>query len=228
MNRRGSRNRAGVRFLLAPVLVLIGLAAPAITFEPVEAAFTAQTDNSGMSFVDNALDFDEIDDHFTVTDFDYASEFSIAFDFKLDSNAGSTFKYMYSHGNVNDSNAINVFVVESGQGVDPDVLRTVARDGNDTLDNTALDTNIGSLIGDGNWHTYVLAADSTNGLTVYVDGTAVNSDPTRGTDGIDPAGLLHVGGRQDLNSVRYYGGGLDTVQVYDRVLSPSEISTQAS
>ena len=63
-----------------------------------------------------------------------------------------------------------------------------------------------------------------DGLTVYVDGVEVASDPTRGTGTVDPSGSLYLGARQDLDAARYYGGSLDTAQVYNRALSSSEIA----
>lgn len=178
--------------------------------------------------VDNALEFDEIDDRITFPDFTYAPSFTMTFDFKLDSNAGSLFKYVYSHDDVNLVNSISIFINESSHGTDPDVLRTVARDSNDTLDNTALQVDISALVGDGLWHTYALVADTSAGLSVYIDGALAASDPSRGTDGIDPVGSAYLGARQDVDPDRFYGGAIDTVQIYGRALLPAEIAAQAS
>ena len=196
------------------------------TVGSADGTLTGTTDVAGR--VDNALHFDEVDDHIIIPDFIYPSEFSIAFDFKIDSNAGSLFKYAYTHGNIDNNNSINIFVNETSHGTDPDVLRTVARDSNDTLDNFALQTDISSFVGDGLWHTYVLIVDAATGLTVYIDGAIAATDSTRGTDGFDPSGTLYVGVRDDLDSARFFGGNLDTVQIYDHPLSPLEITDQAS
>ena len=69
-----------------------------------------------------------------IPDISYGTEFSISFDFKLDDNSGSLFQYLYSHGDVNAFNSVNVFLNEASHGTDPNVLRTVIRDGDDTLD----------------------------------------------------------------------------------------------
>ena len=176
----------------------------------------------------SALSFDEVDDRVVVPDFSYGADWSLSFEFKADDNTGTAFQYMYSHGDVDGPNSINVWLNESSHGTDPNVLRTVVRDGDDTLDNFALDTNIAPLIGDGLWHTYTVTADSTVGLTVYVDGVQVASDATRGTGTVDPSGSAYFGARQDLDIDRFYGGSLDTVQVYDRVLSSGEIADLAA
>ena len=174
-----------------------------------------------------ALDFDEVDDRVTVPDFAYGSEFTVSFDFKIDDNTGSLFQYIYSHGNINSTNSINVFLLEGSHGTDPNQLRTVIRDGDDTLDNTALQVDVASLVADGQWHTYTATVDA-GGITVYLDGVEAASDPTRGTGAVNPTGSLYVGARDDLNADRYYGGSLDTLQVYDRSLSSSEVSDLAS
>ena len=188
----------------------------------VDGTLTGTTTVTG-AFGD-AMSFDEVDDLITYPDLAYAGDFSISFDFKLDDNTGGLFKYAYSHGSINSTNSINIFFNEATHGTDPDVLRTVARDADDTLDNLALQTDIASLVGDGLWHTYVLTVSAASGLEVFLDGVSVASDPTRGTSGVDPTGSLYVGGRYDLNADRYYGGDLDSLQIYDQALSPSEIS----
>ena len=175
-----------------------------------------------------ALSFDEIDDRVTVPDFAYTSDFTLSFDFKLDDNSGSLFQYAYSHGDVNGTDSINVFLLEASHGTDPNTLRTVVRDGDDTLDNVALEVDIASLVGDGLWHTYTLVADQSAGLTVYLDGSVANTDPIRGTGGVNPTGSAYFGARHDLNVDRFYGGSLDTVQLYDRALSSTEVSDLAN
>ena len=170
-----------------------------------------------------ALSFDEIDDRVTVPDFAYGSDFTLSFDFKVDDNTGTLFQYIYSHGDVNGTNSVNVLLLEGSHGTNPNTLRTVIRDGDDTLDNFALDVNVASFIADGQWHHYAATVDS-GGITVYVDGVAAASDPTRGTGTVNPSGSLYLGARQDLNVDRYYGGSLDTVQIYDRALGASEVA----
>ena len=173
---------------------------------------------------DQATSFDETDDHIAVPDFAYGTDYTISFEFKIDDNSGSLFQYLYSHGDINGFDSVNVFVNEAGHGSDPNVLRTVARDSDDTLDNIALQTNIAALVGDGQWHTYTLTASSTGGLVVYIDGVVTGTDATRGTSTTDPSASLILGGRHDLDADRFYGGALDTVQVYDRALSATEVA----
>ncbi|MEL6984861.1 MAG: LamG-like jellyroll fold domain-containing protein, partial [Actinomycetota bacterium] len=174
-----------------------------------------------------ALSFDETSDRVTLPDVTYGAERTISFEFKVDDNTGSLFQYIYSHGDINGFNSVNVFLNEASHGTDPNMLRTVIRDGDDTLDNAALQHNIASLVGDGLWHTYTVTAGA-DGLVVYLDGVQVAADATRGTGAVDPTGSLYLGARYDLDSARLYGGSLDTVQLYDRALIATEVADLAN
>lgn len=173
--------------------------------------------------VDGALQFDEANDYVQVPDFHYGTEFTVSFGIKVDDNTGSLFQYMFSHGDINSVNSLNIFLNESSHGTDPNMLRTVIRDENDTLDNYALEFDASSIIGDGNWHTYTLTVANGVGSNVYLDGVLQNSD-SRGGDAFDPTTELYLGARQDLNIDRLYGGLLDEVRIYDYVLSAEEIT----
>ena len=195
-----------------------------------DAVDSVGTDNgviSGASTVTgrdgSALSFDEVNDVVTIPDVTMNNEFTVSFQFKVDDNSGSLFQYMYSHGDINSTNSLNIFLNEASHGTDPNILRTVIRDTDDTLDNFALDFDISGIVGDGQWHTYTLTVTSGVGSKVYLDGVEQNSD-TRGGDSIDPSGSLYLGGRQDLDPDRYFGGEMDSVQIYDRPLNGTEVS----
>ncbi|MGY8871988.1 MAG: LamG-like jellyroll fold domain-containing protein, partial [Pseudomonadales bacterium] len=177
--------------------------------------------------VGNGLSFNESGDHVEIPDISYNSDFSISLDIKIDDNTGTLFQYFYSHGDVNTTNSINIFLNEASHGTDPNVLRTVIRDADDTLDNTALQFDISSIIGDGQWHTYTATAGS-SGIEVFLDGISQASDVTRATGGINPTGSLYLGARLDLAADRYFGGSLDSLRIYDTALRSSQISDIAS
>ena len=160
----------------------------------------------------------------TIPDFTYGDDFTLSFRFKIDDNSGPLFQYVYSHGDINSTNSVSVFINEASHATNPNVLRTIIRDGGDSLSNTALEIDIAALIGDGLWHTYTVTADSTTGLVAFIDGTPNISDNTRGTGTVNPIGPVYLGARQNLDVARFYGGLLDTVQVYERALSASEVS----
>ncbi len=172
--------------------------------------------------VGDALSFNESGDYVEIPDLTYGSEFTISFDFKLDDNSGSLFQYLLSHGDINSTNSINVFINEASHGSDPNVLRTVIRDGDDTLDNLALQFDISSIIGDGEWHNYTVTVGP-DGIEVFLDGVSQATDTTRGIDGVDPAGSLYLGTRDDLDPDRYFGGSLDSLQIYDSALTTTQV-----
>ncbi|MBX2825310.1 MAG: cadherin-like domain-containing protein, partial [Gammaproteobacteria bacterium] len=174
-----------------------------------------------------ALIFDEIDDHVVLPDIVYGSEFSISLEFKVKEINGSLYQYLYSHGDLNATNSINIFINENAHSSDPAVLRTVVRDGDDTLDHTTLQFDISTLVGDDLWHNYTLVAGA-DGLSVYLDGVLVATDATRGADGVNPTGAAMLGARFDLDNAQRYGGALDSVQVFNRALSASEVGSLTS
>ena len=65
--------------------------------------------------VGDALVFDERDDHVVVPDFDYGSEFTVAFWFKSSGNEGTVVQHMFSHAATNASNSLNIYFVENAQ-----------------------------------------------------------------------------------------------------------------
>ena len=172
-----------------------------------------------------ALQFNEISDYVRNPDLRYNSSFSVSFDFKLGDNTGTAYQYFYSHGTWNATNSLQIFVGEAGNSTDANVLKTAFGDSTDTFSASALNTNIASLIGDGQWHTYTLVVDKTNGSRVYIDGALRTTAATRGGDAFDPAGSLYMGARSDRNSTQYFGGQLDSVRIFNRALALTEVSS---
>ena len=88
-------------------------------------------------------------------------------------------------------------------------------------DTTLLTTG---TVNDGKWHHLVGTYNSTSGaMQVFVDGTLNNS--TTGPTGIRSAPTtLRFGGIQSGTSTGYYNGLLDQVQIYNYVLSGSEVA----
>ena len=181
----------------------------------------------GVGRLGGALEFDESNDYVQVGDFAFGNDFTVSFDVKVDDNNGGLFQYIYGHGDINNVSSLNIFLNEETHGTDPNMLRTAIRDSNDTLSNTALEFDVSSIIGDGNWHTYTLTVANGIGAIVYLDGVQQNSD-TRGGDAFNPTTDLYLGARQDLSVDRMYGGSLDEVRIYDYALSASEVSARAA
>jgi len=178
----------------------------------------------------DALSFNEVSDYIDMGDVTYNNDFTISFKFKLDDNSGSAYQYLYSHGDVSTPNSITIYTTESGVGgsVVPDMLRTRILDSNDTdTGDRWIDVDIGAsglnIIGDGQWHEYTLTVASGVGSQVYVDGSLQGSN-TKGGDAINPAGSLIVGGRNDFDPNRFYGGDLQHLQIMDRALSATDVT----
>ena len=171
----------------------------------------------------DALSFDEVDDRVVVSDFAINNEFSVSFKLKVDDNTGSLFQYIYSHGDINGFNSLNVFLAEDSHA-EAGTLKTVIRDTDDSLDNNALNFDVSHIIGDGQWHTYTLTVAPGEGAKVYLDGILQNTDSARGGDSFNPTTDLYFGAKHDLDASRFYGGSLDSVQVFNRALSAEEVN----
>ncbi|MEL0587155.1 MAG: tandem-95 repeat protein [Candidatus Thiodiazotropha sp. (ex. Lucinoma kazani)] len=196
--------------------------------DSVGSADGAITDATTVTGQDgDALRFDESGDYVTIPDVTMNNDFTVTFQFKVDDNTGSLFQYIYSHGDINTTNSLNIFINEASHGTDPNVLRTVIRDADDTLDNLALEFDISSIIGDGEWHTYTLTVEAGVGSTVYLDGVVKNTD-TRGGGSFNPSGNVYLGARYDLDVDRMFGGDLDDVKIYDHVHPPTGVGTGLS
>ncbi|MFI0377516.1 MAG: DUF4347 domain-containing protein, partial [Candidatus Thiodiazotropha sp.] len=198
------------------------------TVDSVGSADGTITDATTVTGWDgDALRFDESGDYVTIPDVTMNNDFTVTFQFKVDDNSGSLFQYLYSHGDINLTNSLNIFISEASHGSDPNVLRTVIRDADDTLDEFALQFDISTIVGDGEWHTYTLTVEAGVGSTVYLDGVVKNTD-TRGGGSFNPSGNVYFGTRYDLDAGRMFGGDLDDVKIYDHVHPPTGVGTGLS
>ncbi|MEW8228610.1 MAG: DUF4347 domain-containing protein, partial [Candidatus Thiodiazotropha endolucinida] len=84
-----------------------------------DGAITGATTVTGWD--GDALRFDESGDYVTIPDVTMNNDFTVTFQFKVDDNSGSLFQYLYSHGDINLTNSLNIFISEASHGSDPNV-----------------------------------------------------------------------------------------------------------
>ncbi len=180
----------------------------------------------------NALSFNGSSSYCQVSNFSLNASFSVAFWFKpasgsLDSSQ-SGYHYVFSWGSTPEAtNGVNMWFTtasEPGLGVS---LRTFACDSSGTYlaDGDCLTVqNTSYAFYDGNWHHYALTFSGTNGRKVYIDGSLKQSDTKDVGHSITPSTNIIVGGRSDLNSSRFYNGGVDDVRIYNVELSSSDVT----
>ncbi|MCA9212015.1 MAG: DUF4347 domain-containing protein [Planctomycetales bacterium] len=169
------------------------------------------------------LDFDGIDDSVTLGDITYGDDYSISFAFKIDDlspDGPAEWQPLFSHGNPSLADGITVAVAEDGLLGTDGIMRTFIRDSDDTSA-TTFNTDITSLIGDSNWHTYTLTVSNIGLLAVYIDGEIKQIAGNQNTS-IDPTGNALLGDSVDPSMGRF-DGSLDTVRVYDRSLDVFEV-----
>jgi hypothetical protein len=197
---------------------------------------------TGPTGFNDAIQFDGAQNYVGVNSFSVGPEFTLAFWFNplssLDANHGG-YHYLFSWGAVGTQSSINVWFTTASEGTSGASIRTLAADvsganlstnppwnGGDTLD--VLDANHVANAAtyhwnDGKWHHYALTFSATTGRTVYVDGNALISDMKDVGHAIVPAGNLYIGARQDLNSSRFYGGGVDDLYLFNRVMDANGV-----
>ena len=180
-----------------------------------------------------ALQFDGVDDRLGLAGVTYTPGFTLSYWFKLASNSGTGYQYLYSHGTVSTQNSLNAYFIQdataTASGV-RNVLRTALVDGNDataTANLAALDIPVAGLA-DNRWHQYTLTTKTGAGSAVYIDGTLRASSLTQGGDAIAPSGAVYLGSRIDLASDRFLTGALDDVALYHRTTPAAAVATQYS
>lgn len=175
----------------------------------------------------SALRFDGLNDQVRLGDVAYGNSFSLSLWFKVDGNAGTGYDYLYSHGDPDSRNSVNVYFIEAstntGSGI-TNVLRTSVMDGNDSYDLSGLDVSATGLT-DGQWHQYTLTTQTGVGSKVYVDGVLRRAD-SNGGDAINPVGSAVVGGNTTGDTLRLLDGSLDSVAVYGQALSADTVAAQ--
>ncbi len=158
-------------------------------------------------------------------DVQYNNEMTLSLDFKLDDNTGSNYQYLFSHGDFGADNSINVYLGEDGNTTESEKNRLKIS----INDNESVLINIGSdglnLIGDNSWHTLTVTVDS-NSIKAFIDGDIEGMETASGNT-INPVGDLIVGGRNDLDTSRFYNGDMDSLRIYSRALSNGEVAALA-
>ncbi len=180
----------------------------------------------------NALSFNGSSSYMGISNFSLNSSFSISFWFKpasgsLDANQGS-YHYAFSWGNIPEStNGVNVWFTTASEPNMGTAIRTFASDANGTYmgDSDCLTVqNTTYNFYDGNWHLYTLTFSGTNGRKVYLDGNMKVSDTKDVGHSITLPTGIYVGARSDLNSARFYNGGVDDLRIYNLELASTDVS----
>lgn len=155
--------------------------------------------------------FDESDDHYTITDFDYGDTFTISLWFKVTDNSGSTFQYFYSH-NYGTNNCVFFYLGEDGVGAYAD--RTVSRiyDAGSTLEEMFTDLPGDINATDGEWHLLHVVRIRNSTSMLIIDGELQDSVSSANTD-VDPTGAINIGRRDDGDANRYFGGNLEELRI---------------
>ena len=158
--------------------------------------------------------------YLSVADWDYASGGStLSFWFRMNTADldSSGFSYLFSHGNVNAPNSLNLYHRDQSQG-----LRVSVVDGNDSSVPT-MDIPEGLYLNTGRWHHLAVIVTPGTGTKFYLDGVE-QAATTNGSDGLNPTGAIYFGERNDLQNNREFQGAIDDIRFYTAPLSPYQLS----
>ncbi len=164
--------------------------------------------------------FEELDqDRVVIPDFHYGSSFSVNLEFYVDDFNGTGYRYLYSHGMVDDK--IQVFIREDNEPMHtPGTLATIVQDGNDSENVHELNIDLTGMTH--GWHRYTLVVEEDVGSRVYLDGT-LQATSHRGADGINPTGNVFLGSRNDLSNSGFMTGGIADVSVFSTALDADQV-----
>jgi hypothetical protein len=135
---------------------------------------------------------------------------------------------MFSHGNFDANDSLNVYFAEDSSGTVIGELRSRIR----LADGTVWAFNLPAGLADGFWHLYAMTVSSTDGAVIYIDGVQRGAEPALVGAPFNPTTGVHFGARSDLDAARYFGapgeddGLLDDVCIFNRALTPGEVMEQ--
>ena len=89
-------------------------------------------------------------------------------------------------------------------------------------DSSGDSATVGPVMTDGAWHHLAGVYDATLGMTLYVDGSPVDTDVAR-TGTTSYAGQYWAVGSRSLVADQWVSGAIDEVRLVDRALSPAEV-----
>jgi hypothetical protein len=185
---------------------------------------TAATESSDPMWVcsagASALDLDGVDDHVLATDYDVLNTITIAAWIKWDVNGASDGIISKRTDNEVAGNWALRF-----DNTSPAYLEWMVWSGLDSSQSVLTTTDF-TAIGPGVWtHVVVTFNDTTNVASFYVNGAPDNSGSITNNlaNTTDPIVIGWSG-----QGAQYFDGRVDDVRIYDRILTPAEISTLAA
>lgn len=172
-----------------------------------------------------ALSFDEVDDFVQIPDVTYPDEFTLSLKFRVGDNSGSGYQYIYNHGDFAQPNSLNIFIADDGVLLGRNEFVTALIDADDStfrFDDLSFDAR---PFLDNQWHTYTLTLSNSDGAVVYIDGVEMARANHGATGVLNPTDDLFLGTRNDDPIDRYFGGDLDTMQLFDRAMDAAEVTS---
>ncbi len=143
---------------------------------------------------------------------------------RVDDLSGASFQYLWSHGALNASNSVNVYLREASSGGGRENKATVAVE--DALANNVGFDSTGTPGTSSAWQHWVLQRKSTN-LELYFAGSSEGSAAIGSLGAIDPVTALNIG-RRVQDATRFFTGGVAEFFKISRSLTAGEIASLAA
>lgn len=183
----------------------------------------ALTKSGGAYFTPDGQYFDEVDDYYTLPNVTITDKHSLLTHPNFTDNTGSFFQYFINWGTVNTDTTINVYLIESSAGTNPDALiYNNGTGGNSTFKAASYWSGLDDLP--------VAATVSPTNSPAVIRLWVGDIEKTNSSSGINTwtvtsaTRTLYIGARNDLNADRLFGGTLRYLYIYGaRVLSPVEV-----
>ena len=180
--------------------------------------YTLQTEpvNGSLEQINSSvLDFDGSNDYVKLPDFSYLDDLSFAAWVKIDSRNYWERIFDFGKGGQGD-----MFLTTMGGRTGGNLEMTIHPFG------ATHTINAGTTCDDGQWHHVVFTYDKGgSGMTLYIDGISVGSNSYNSASFSDfGAGQNFYLGKANWNDP-YYDGKMEQVGLYDKALSPTEVSS---
>lgn len=181
----------------------------------------ALTKSGGAYFTPDGQYFDEVDDYYTLSNVKISGTHTLITHPNFADNTGSFFQYLFSWGTVATPDTINIYLAESSYGPEPHEFYYNTGASSANIDNywpTMSNLPLGVT------H---LAGRFPASTKMWVDGvekTLLNGGNPWSSPTATATRTLYIGGRNDLNVDRFFGGTLRYLYIYGaRLLSPVEV-----
>jgi len=167
------------------------------------------------------------DDTLVIPDFDYPDNFTLSFDFKINSLTGTGSEYFYQQGIWSEPNSIHIYARDHTDLVYGHLVTYIKDNEDYDFLHVGYRTDLSALENDGLWHNYTLTRETGVGVSIYIDGQKLDTGTViRGENGFYPQGDIQVGSYDNADYLDDHQ--MRDLRLYSAVLDEDEIVANES